>query len=122
MTTVRDIVQGAFRVSGVIGVDEAMTGDQAAFGADAFNYMVSAWALEGGVPAYTDAVLDDTFPLPGSFREGTQYMLGTRLSRTYAFPPNFSEQEFMTRVRAYYMQIGDVAFDSGLSWPRAARF
>jgi hypothetical protein len=117
MTTVRDIVERAYRKIGVVSADEAMQADAAASGLDAFNEMLSAWALHGITlsPAFTDAALADAFPLADKFREGTIYLLASRLSPEWMAPVAFDADDFFRRVQAAYMVIEESTIDRGLT-------
>jgi len=47
MTTVRDAIEDAYRLAGVVAEDEAMTADQAATGERALQRMLSSWQARG---------------------------------------------------------------------------
>lgn len=118
MTTVRGIIERAYRKTGIVAVDEPMDADQAAAGLSAFNEMVSAWALDGITlsPAFTDALLDDTFPLADKFREGTIYLLASRLAPEWLRPVAFDADDFFRKVQAAYMVVTEATIDSTLTW------
>lgn len=117
MTTVRDIIERAYRKIGVVAQDEPMQAEQASTGLSAFNEMVSAWALYGITlsPAFTDAALADAFPLADKFREGTIYLLASRLAPEWKEPTAFDADDFFRRVQAAYMVIAEAEIDRNLS-------
>lgn len=116
MATVNDIVTRAYRKIGVVAHDEAMTADQGADGLSAFNDMLSAWALDGITldPAFTDAVLTDTFPLADKYREGVTYLLASRLSPEFSMPVGFDAMDFFRKIQASYLVIGAATIPSAL--------
>ena len=116
MTTVRDIVERAHRKIGVAPLDEPLTAEMADNGLDAFNEMLSAWALDGITlsPAFTDATLADTFPLADKFREGTVYLLAERLRPDYTRPATFNADDFFRKIQAAYTVIPTVTVPSVL--------
>jgi hypothetical protein len=116
MTTVRDIIQTAFRDIGVVAQDDAMTDDQGAAGLTKFNNMLSAWALDGIAITFTDLTLDDVFPLADKYREGVGYLVASRLSPGYSAPPGFDADEFFRKIQASYMTIADASIPDPLTW------
>lgn len=107
MTTVRDVIERAYRKIGVVASDEPMTADQADAGADALNMMMHGWKLDGIDIAHVDVVLSDEFPMEPMFHEGTVYMLASRLAPDYS-GASFNTSEFMQRLSAYYLIVDDV--------------
>ena len=116
MSTVRDIIERAFRKVGVVAHDEPMTADEADAGLAAFNEMLSAWDLDGIDLSYTDKALSDTFPLADKFREGTIYLLASRLSPEFSAPQGFDADDFFRKIQASYMTIGEATINSALTW------
>lgn len=118
MTTVRDIVERAYRKIGVVAIDEPMGAEYADAGLDAFNEMLSGWELRGIAlsPAFTDAALADTFPLADKFREGTIYLLASRIAPEWSAPVAFDADDFFRRIQAAYLTVSDVTVDPGLTW------
>jgi len=113
MTTVRDIVERAFRKIGVVATDESMTADQAQVGLDALNMMMHGWALEGVDIGHFDLLLADEFPMVPRFHEGAVYQLASRIA------PDFSMQAFdvslwMQQLRTAYLVIGENIAPSAL--------
>lgn len=116
MTTVRDIVERAYRKIGVVAHDEPMSAEFADGGLDAFNEMLSAWALDGITlsPAFTDAALADTFPLADQYREGTIYLLAERLAPEYSRPRTFDADGFFRKIQASYTVVPTTTVNSAL--------
>ena len=104
MTTVRDIVERAYRKIGVVAHDEPLTADQAANGRDAFNMMVAGWALHG-IDTETGPVdLPDAFPLQAKFEDATVYLLAEKLAPDFVVAAPFADDAFRA-IQAAYMQI-----------------
>ena len=116
MTTVRDIVETAFRHIGVVAQDDAMTSDEGQSGLTAFNNMISAWALDGIALTSTDAAPNETFPLADKYREGVGYLLAMRLSPGWSAPANFDADDFFRKIQASYVVIADAAIPDPLTW------
>ena len=116
MTTVRDVIERAYRKIGVVAMDEPMDAEQGSAGLSAFNEMVSAWALSGVTlsPAFTDAAQSDAFPLADKFREGTIYLLASRLAPEWTVPVSFDADDFFRKIQAAYMAISEVTMDGNL--------
>lgn len=114
--TVHDIVIRAHRKIGVVAQDEEMTADQGRAGQDAFNEMVHAWALHGIAlsPAFADKALTDDFPLADKYREGTIYLLASRLAPEYVMPATFDAGEFFRKIQADLVAVPAVSIDSAL--------
>lgn len=105
MTTVRDIVQRAYRKTGIAGLGEAIESDMADEGLDALNMMLAAWKLAGVDTSHTTATLSSAFPLAAEYEEGTVYMLASRLSPDYQVPQDFDADDFFRKIQAAYMTI-----------------
>lgn len=118
MATVRDIVQRAFRLIGVVAHDDAMSADQGAAGLAAFNDMLHAWTLDGITlsPAFTDAALNDAFPLADAYREGCAFILAGRLSPEFMAPAAFDADDFFRKVQASYCTVTESTIDEALTW------
>lgn len=118
MTTVRDIIERAYRKIGVVAIDEPMSAEQASEGLSAFNEMVSAWALAGVTltPAFTDATINDAFPLADKFREGTIYLLASRLAPEWLAPVTFDADDFFRKIQAAYAVVNEVVINPALTW------
>lgn len=117
MATVRDIVERAHRKLGVVAQDEAMTADQGQAGLDAFNEMLHAWALDGITldPAFADTTLVAAFPLADKYREGTIYLLASRLSPEYQAPANFDADDFFRKLQGDYFVAPTSTLDTAIT-------
>ena len=118
MPTVLDIVTRAHRKIGVVAQDEPLTADQGQAGLSAYNEMIHAWTLDGITlsPAFADQALTDTFPLADKFREGTIYLLASRLSPEYTAPQAFDADGFFRKMQASLVTVTPATVDPGLTW------
>lgn len=118
MTTAHDIIIRAYRKIGVAAHDEEITADEAATGLDALNEMMSAWELDGITltPAFADLQTSDTFPLADKFREGTIYLLASRLAPEFAVPATFDADDFFRKMQAEYIAVAESAVDTALTY------
>lgn len=93
-----------------------MTADQGQAGLDAFNEMLHAWGAQGITldPAFADTTLAAAFPLADKYREGTIYMLASRLAPEYQVS-GFDAEQFMADIRNGYMAIPTAAMDAPLT-------
>lgn len=114
MATMLDIVTRAYRKIRVTGDGDPLEAVSAAEGMDALNDMLHEWKTRGVDLTYTDLALTDTFPLPDQFREGTVYMLASRLAPEYARPREFDADDFFRNIQAAYMVIEEVTIPLGL--------
>jgi hypothetical protein len=109
------IVDAAYRKIGVVGHGMDATAEQVAAGAQAFNLMIQGWRLEGidfwlsptvdPLATLDDYALTEDAPIPSAFLEGTIYCLATRLAPEFTVPPQFSEEQFLPRMRAALVKI-----------------
>ena len=106
MTTVRDIVERAYRKIGVAAVDEPITGDLALEGLNAFNAMLAGWALHGIDTGTGDVDLPDPFPLEAKFADATVYLLAEKLSPDFTVPAPFAD-DAMRAIQAAYLVIDE---------------
>lgn len=116
MATMLDIVTRAYRKIRVTGQDDPLDAGAASAGIDALNDMLHEWKTRGVDLAYSDLALTDTFPLDPQFREGTVYMLASRLSPEYARPREFDADDFFRTIQAAYMVIEEMTIPTGLRY------
>lgn len=123
MTTVRAIVQRAFRKVGVLAHDVDLGGAYAANGLDAFNEMLHGWKAQGVDISHSDLDMEDTFPLADMYREGTIYQLASRISPEYEMPPQFDADAWFRLLQADYATEQEMTIPNALLRPpsRAAR-
>ena len=116
MTTVRDIIYRAFRKANITAVGETPTDNEGEEGLSAFNEMVSGWAILGVNinPATADFAINDPFPFADKFREGTIYLLASRLAPEWTAPVSFDADDFFRKIQAAYMAISEVTMDGNL--------
>lgn len=114
MATMFDIVTSALRKIGVVAADEPPTADQLANGLDALNNMMHGWKLRGVDILHTDLAAGATFPLADAFREGTIYLLASRLGPDYEVPPMFDADDWFRGIQAAYLVIEPSAMPTGL--------
>lgn len=115
MPTMADIVNRAYRKIGVLAIDEELGGDEAETGIEALNGMLHEWSLRGVDISHTDKILSDEFPLAAAYRDGTVYMLASRLAPDYVVPQAFDADDFFRAIQAAYMTIDTVSFDKALT-------
>lgn len=130
MTTIRDVVTRAARKAGM-GAD--VSGAEATAGLNDLNDMFAAWKLDGidiwGDDTANDDfpdvatdhaayAMDDAFPMPNAFIEGTVYLLASRMAQDYQFPVAFDPDSFLRKVQAHYTKIPVAAIDEALWRPR----
>lgn len=115
MATMADIVRDALRKATVTAHDEPPTAEQMANGLNDLNAMMHGWALRGVDLAHTDLAASATFPLADEFREGTVYLLASRIKHDYNAPPTFDADDWFRGIQAAYMEIEQVTFDRALS-------
>ena len=113
MTTVRDIVERAYRKVGIAASDEAITGDMALEGLNAFNAMVAGWALHGIDTGTSDADLSDPFPLEAKFVDATVYLLAEKIAPDFTVPAPFAD-DAMRAIQAAYLVIDEAEMPSVL--------
>lgn len=101
-TSVRDIVQRAYRKIGVLAIDDNLTGDDAQHGVNLFNDMLHAWETRGVDVSHSDLTIDEPFPLADKYREGTIYLLAERLAPDYTRPANFDADAWFRAIQADY--------------------
>jgi hypothetical protein len=61
MTTVRDIIERAYRKIGIKAEDEAISGDMLTNGVDNFNSMLFGWKIFGIDVLHVEQTAPDTF-------------------------------------------------------------
>ncbi|WP_139044820.1 hypothetical protein [Phaeobacter sp. S60] len=115
MTTMAEIINRAYRKTGVVALDDEATGDEAAVGIEALNGMLHEWKLRSVDIEHTDAGLSDVFSLGPEYHDGVVYMLATRLSPDFVVPPFFDADDFFRAIQAAYMTIDTVSFERGLT-------
>lgn len=114
MATMLDIVERAYRKIRVTGDGDPLEAVSAAEGITALNDMLHEWKTRGVDLAYADLKLTDVFPLEPQFREGTVYMLASRLAPEYARPREFDADDFFRNIQSAYMVIEPVTMPNGL--------
>lgn len=105
MTTMHDIINRAYRKINISGAGETLDAEMADEGLDALNDMLHGWKLRGVDLLHTDLGLTDPFPLAAEFREGTYYVLASRLSPNYQIPPSFDPDKWFRAIQAAYLVI-----------------
>lgn len=125
MATVYDIAVAALQKIGVTPLGQRPEAEELAKAVEAFNFMLSAWALESvDVGAY-DLDSGDYFPLDDKFREGAVYVLASRLSPDFMPPGGFDADAWFRRVQTAFVEIEPVKMPKALSqmpsqyWPRS---
>ncbi len=119
MATTRDIITGAYRLTGIAAVDEDLSGDQAAYGLTALNDMLNGWRLFGidarqGDPAVDFALgMNDEFPLGAQYHEGAKAILAQRLSPAYSLP-GFDADVWLRGLQAAFTTVDPVTFDRAI--------
>lgn len=123
MATVRDIVERAYRKIGVVAMEEPMEDDIGQAGLDAFNDMLHGWKPRGVDVTHTDLTLNSTFPLADQWREGTVYILASRLSPDFMVPQAFDADDWFRTLQAAYMTISAATMPAATIYTpsRAAR-
>jgi len=130
MTTIADIIEQAMRKIGVVGHGQTANGEQSRAALQTFNLMLHGWRLDGIDAWRMDAALGPPtsgldpqdyeatadFPMPAAFREGAVYCLAARLAPEYMVPAAFSEEAFLSKMRAHLMVIDDAEIDPALSY------
>lgn len=119
MSTVRDIVNAAFRHLGVVASGENVASENASDGLKALIALVSGWQLKLGTstdPASWD--LNTTFPLDAKFEDATALLLAKRLSSQYPGmqgldPLELSDAE--RNIQAASLTITEASVDTGLT-------
>lgn len=116
MTTVRDIIYRAFRKANITAVGETPTDNEGEEGLSAFNEMVSGWAILGVNinTATADFAINDPFPFADKFREGTIYMLASRISPEYNRPESFDSDRFMRALQAASAVVDEMTIPAAL--------
>lgn len=116
--TVRSMVEEAYRLLGAVAHDDAMTADQGQSGLTSYNAMIHAWELDGITlsPAFSDQALDDDFPLADKYREGTTYLLASRISPKFMAPAAFDADAFFRKMQSEMVPVSDATFDDALTW------
>lgn len=123
MTTVRDVIQRAFRKVGILAHDEDLEGADSQNGLDAFNELLHGFSARGVDLTYTDLDFEDTFPLADKYREGVVYLLADRISPEYALPVGFDADDWFRTIQAGYATDQEQTIPNALLRPpsRAAR-
>lgn len=114
MTKVSDIISRAYRKIGVEGSGQSITNEESRNALDALNDMMHAWKLAAVDIEHSDLAATDDFPLLPEFREGTVYMLASRLSHDFSFPVGFDPDEWFREFQAAYMTIDTVEMQETL--------
>lgn len=109
MATVRDIIEQAWRLLGVVAEDEPMTAAQAENGLFAFNAMMAGLEIHGADPGHVDAALGDQSALPARFTEAQVRVLASRLA-PMSMRGAFDARRYEDALKAAFMQIAPVKF------------
>jgi hypothetical protein len=109
MATVRDIIEQAYRLIGIVAEDEPMSAAQAETGLFTFNAMMAGFEILGADPGHTDAALGDQSALPAQFTEAQVRTLASRLAPMGTRGP-FDARRFEDALRAQFMQVETVKF------------
>ena len=131
MSTVRDIITAAFAK---IGVFDA-TATEVGRAVEAFNFMVSAWRMQGidiwhageaigdGLPVpeinYADFEASAPFPMPDAFREAASYCLAEKLAPEYG--KGVDATAYLRQIQAGYAIDRKARMDPVLFWSNARR-
>lgn len=111
-TTVRDIIQRAYRKIGVVADDEPMTPDQAANGLSSLNAMMHGWKLFGIDIEHADLAVSQDFPLAPEFHEGAVYCLAQRIAPDNSL--GFDGDMFLRALQAAFLVIPEARMPSAL--------
>ena len=116
MTTVRDIIERAYRKIGIKAEDEAISGDMLTNGVDNFNSMLFGWKIFGIDVLHVEQTAPDTFALGDEFVEGTIYQLAERLSNDFVVPAPSSDA-FFRALQIAYLVMPTATLDGALTRP-----
>jgi hypothetical protein len=83
MSTVRDLIDRAYRRIGEIGFGQALTPERADHGLNCLNDMCSGWAADGVDIGFTDVALNSAFFLPEQYFGGVAALLALRMSEDF---------------------------------------
>lgn len=117
MTTVRDIVQAAYRKIGVAASGEPIADDEAAEGVFTFNLMMHSFKARNADILHSDLGLNDAITLPVQFREGLVYMLAGRLSPDFMTPAAFDADQWFRELQAAYGTIPSLTVPAAVLRP-----
>jgi hypothetical protein len=124
---ISEVINAAYRKIGVVGHGMSATAEQSSAGIEAFNLMLSAWTLDGidawMVPGQnpfaqvSDHQATEDFPMPPAFTEGAVYCLAARLAPEFSMQTGFSEEAFLSKMRAAFVEMPTLTIDQSILKP-----
>jgi hypothetical protein len=121
MTTVRDVVQGAYARLALLPLGQNLDPDRAAQGLEAFNDMLASWAAHGLDIGFTlSKGLSDDFPLDARHVQAVKALLAVQLaanSGIEALPAVQNEaRRGWNAILAQYVQAATADQDQALAF------
>lgn len=88
MATMRDVVIGGLKQTGVVPLGQAPENAEVADGLDVLNDMMHSWAANGVDITHTTKTLLETFPLADKHLAGVKAMLAIKICGTNGAQPS----------------------------------
>ena len=116
---VRDLIERALRLIGVLAVDETLPGEHAEVGLRAYNAMRAAWTLDGIEFYEADQDLHHTPPFGREYDEAAAHLLGARLAPEFGVRVTYDERNWLRRLQAHAVTIAEARMPTFRRWTRA---
>lgn len=114
MATVTEIVQRAYRKSGIVDSTSPLEAEELNEGIDALNAMMHAWKLAGVDITHADLGATDNFSLAAEYEEGTIYLLASRLNPHFQIPDAFDADDWFRKFQAHNFTMPSQALPSAI--------
>jgi hypothetical protein len=126
MTTMRDVVAGAYRRLGLVPLGQNLDAARAAAGMEALNDLIASWAAQGiAIGVALPLSLSDNWPLDPMHVQGVKAILAVALASNSGIEASPSVQREAkagwTTLASQYLATPEAAEDQGLIWLSSLR-
>ncbi len=104
---VRDVIERAMRLIGVLAVDETLPGEHAEVGLRAYNGLLAALLLDR-VAFYTaDQDLHHTAPFAAEYGDAVAHLLAARLAPEFGAAVTFDAGRHLRKLQAFFTVVDE---------------